>query len=144
VRRVLCIGCCCLGLLGTMFSPQRVCEHPVVRYLSDATYTIYLFHLPFVQLAFLSLGLVQYTEGGHGNPTVLWHGVASHSRTTWQTCQMWLAGLSCALWVGLVGTACLGEEWAMLLLGLRLPFDACGFRAAKAKRDALSQQASQS
>ena len=109
-------GVGCFVLLTVGWAPRLMCTHPIVLYLSECSYTIYLFHIFFIDSQYF-----QVTEPRH-------IGSLSTEQIPY-TAQRFVLGMGGSMGVALLGTAFLGD-WSTHLLGARLPFDPCGWRAA--------------
>ena len=112
------VGVSCFAVLVSAYAPRRLCANPLVLYLSECTYTIYLYHVFFIDAQYFDVILARHETA------------ESPSAARW-TLQRFVLGLGGSMIVALLGTALLGP-WAVNVLGARLPFDPCGRNAPAA------------
>ncbi|KAL3904455.1 MAG: hypothetical protein SGPRY_011279 [Prymnesium sp.] len=116
-------GSSCLMLLLSSATPRGLATHPIVLFLSSCTYTIYLYHILFI-------------DKHHNEVTVpLGVHLLAPEQNQWIP-QRTALGLGGGVAVAMVGTGILGT-WAPLLLGCRLPFSACGVSTASEDEEEL-------
>ena len=120
------LGICACALLFTLAAPQAVCNHPLVRYLADASYTIYLYHLLAMEHHVVQLHAVAYPTDDQPAWFLLNAGPQFGPHRALERA---LLGLGSSMGLALVAVAVLGPDWAERLFGARLPFDPCGQRA---------------
>ena len=120
-RKVL--GACALPLVLTWYAPHRLCVHPLVRWASGASYTIYLYHMVAIDAYSLELFHEAHPQQRVDVALLVSAGPEAQPRRDFERA---LLGLGSSLAIALLSEATLGKAMALTLFGARLPFQPCG------------------